>query len=138
MLLDNVKLLKQFADSDDKKFLVPYDETGKRIPERRQDGNNKKVKKLMWLDLNPGSSIKVVNHNIKGADQPSQRHIREETPQGEIKRWNKATMAVELRVKRASMLLGFWWIKAAVEGRTPTIPVVNADQEFEERSTCYA
>jgi hypothetical protein len=59
----------------------------------------------MWLDLNPGSPVKVVGHNIKGAKQPCQQHIGNNAL-GKVIRWNKRTMSVELWVRGSSMLLG--------------------------------
>lgn len=105
----------------ERKFLVPYDQNGKR---------SSSVK--MWLDLNPGTAVKIVGHNIMGAKQPSQRHIGKDAT-GEVKRWNQSTMAVELKVKRATMLLGFWWLEAAMQGKTPTIPVVNTNPDIAVR-----
>jgi hypothetical protein len=97
----------------ERRFLVPYDGTGTR---------SKTVS--MWLDLNAGSLVKVVCHNIKGANQPSHAHVKKGAS-GTVFRWNSTTSAIELRIQGTSFLLGFWWLEAARNGRTPTIPIVN-------------
>jgi len=99
-----------------KKVLIPYDKNG-----------HKTTTSMMWLDLT--KSIKIVNHNIKGAKQPSQRHIT--TAIGEVIQWNDDCMAIELRIQKSSkMLLGYWWLEAAMEGRVSSIPIVNVEPKY--------
>mmetsp|Transcript_12707 Transcript_12707/g.14534 ORF Transcript_12707/g.14534 Transcript_12707/m.14534 type:complete len:160 (-) Transcript_12707:47-526(-) len=99
-----------------KKVLIPYDKNG-----------HKTTTSMMWLDLT--KSIKIVNHNIKGAKQPSQRHIT--TAIGEVIQWNDDCMAIELHIQKSSkMLLGYWWLEAAMEGRVSSIPIVNVEPKY--------
>merc|ERR1712224_324803 len=53
------------TSADERVFVVPYDAHGKLA----------KTKSKMYLDLNIGSSIEIVNHNIEGAGQPSHQSM---------------------------------------------------------------
>merc|ERR1712224_671963 len=107
------------TSADERVFVVPYDAHGKLA----------KTKPKMYLDLNVGSRIEIVNHNIEGAGQPShQSMVRNgKLPRGQISRWNDTTMAIEIGMEpgNRTMLLGYWWIETAIHERTPTIPIVN-------------
>jgi len=110
-----------------RRFLVPYNQHGKLILPSKKTRTTKEKRMMMWLDLTVGAKIKVVNHNIKGAKQPSHRHIVDDQAVGEVIRWSDRAMAVQLNVKNCQMSLGYWWLEVARQGRTPTIPVVNVD-----------
>ena len=121
-----------------RRILVPYDANGKRLPttndeqSQHHQGTGGPCSRMMWLDLRPGASIRIVGHNIEGAQQPSQQVIvHKKNADGQVIRWDPTTQSIQLRVHRASFQLGFWWLDAAQQGRVPTIPIVNCDPEYE-------
>lgn len=117
----------------DRRVLVPYDENGKR---------SKKVR--MWLDLHPGSQVRLnPSHNIQGAKQPVYLHIGARRPhryegevrqngpgRGVVSRWSNKKVGIDLKIEGVHMLLGQWWLDAAIRGGPPSIPIVNVDPEM--------
>ena len=84
-----------------RRVLVQYNAQGKR------SSSSKK----MWLDLSPGSKVKLTKgHNAAGAGQPAYNHMSRITqPEGEVTRWNGQTIGIELRMEGTGMLLGQSW-----------------------------
>ena len=94
----------------------------------------------MWLDLRNGASIKLTSgHNCQGAGQPAYLHIGADKPSGHkkngpgngmvVKRKNNI-VGIELSIEGQSMVLGQWWIDAAIRGGPKTLPVVNINPEM--------
>lgn len=114
------------------RVLVPYDSAG-----------NRSNKFKMWLDLRKGAKVKLTKgHNCQGAGQPAYLHIGSEKPvryhgnlrkngpgHGVVAKWDNNIVGIELLIEGQSMVLGQWWIEAAVRGGPKTLPVVNIDPE---------
>ena len=120
------------AGRPEERALVPYDETGRRISGR-----------LMVLDLRPGQTIRLnPGHNCQGARQPLFLHIGADRRQGRregrqpgpgrgrVEGFCTSKAAWDLRVEGVAMLLGGWWLQAAVRGSLDTIPVININPSY--------
>ena len=109
------------------KVLVPYRKKGKKVH--------------MYLDLSKGQKITLnPNHNCHGAKQPVYLHIGSKEPhvyrgsvrqpgpgEGHVVRYSPKHGGWELQIEGVSMMLGGWWLQAALKGKLDTIPVVNLD-----------
>merc|ERR1711939_277820 len=118
-------------------WLVPYDADGVRV----EDGSRAR----MWLDLTPGSSIRITpGHNIQGAQQPAFMHIGASQDTfyngkcrppaeglGTVVSRDEATASYNLSIEGTFMRLGIWWLTAAARGGPKTLPIVNAEPEFD-------
>ena len=104
--------------------MVPYNDQG--FPADK--------KKVMCLDLNVGAKVQIVNHNIAGAAQPSHQSMiqHSKVPIGQVVGWDDSVMAIKISMqpRRNVMLLGYWWVEAAINGKTPAIPIVNVNPTF--------
>ena len=112
------------------KVLVPYGKNGKR---------SQKVH--MYLDLSKGQKITLnPNHNCQGAKQPVYLHIGSKEPhvyrgsvrqpgpgEGHVVRYSPKHGGWELQIEGVSMMLGGWWLQAALKGKLDTIPIINLD-----------
>ena len=112
------------------KVLVPYSKNGKR---------SQKVN--MYLDLSKGQKIKLnQDHNCQSAKQPVYMHIGSKKPhvyrgsvrqpgpgEGHVVRYSPKQGGWEIQIEGVSMLLGGWWLQAAVRGKLDSIPIVNSD-----------
>jgi len=104
---------------------VPYDRNGRRS-ERVQT----------WWDLRPGAKVRVSQHNnIEGAQQDAYLHI---TPDvcGQVLHRDDSTCSLVMAfggrsTRGASMVMGLWWIDAALRGGVEYLPVVNVDAREE-------
>jgi len=111
------------------RVLVPYDRHGRRSQVAK-----------MWLDLRNGAEIKLTDgHNVQGAKQPAYMHIGADAPckgrkngpgHGTVLRSSRRTCGYELQIEGARMLLGQWWVEAAMRGGPATLPVVNLKPEM--------
>ena len=105
---------------------VPYDRSGRRTRGAR----------LMVLDLRPGQAIRLnPAHNCQGARQPLFLHIGAEgrrEGRGTVVGFSPSKAAWDLKVEGASMLLGGWWLQAAVRGNLETIPVININPSYSD------
>merc|ERR1712038_532021 len=125
-------LLQPSTFKKDPRVLVPYDSEG-----------NRSSKFKMWLDLRKGAKLKLTKgHNCQGAGQPAYLHIGAQKPveyrgkarkigpgHGFVAKYNDKIVGIELIIEEQSMVLGQWWIEAAVRGGPKTLPVVNIDPE---------
>ena len=123
-------LERPFVFTGSRRVVVPYDEDGNRSSTVR-----------MWWDLSVGAKIKLnKNHNIQGAKQPIYMHIGAKRAKtidgvryepgyghGVVKRWSNQKVGIDLHVDRVHMLLGQWWLDAAIRGGPLTIPVINPE-----------
>jgi len=153
-LLDGESTLRLFAETDrvfeelltslkmsmdscpivqipESRVLVPYTRTGKK---------SETIKTC--LDLSKGQRIRLnMDHNCQGAKQPVYMHIGAKEPhvyrgqvrqpgpgEGHVVRYSPKQGGWELQVEGVSMLLGGWWVEAAMRGKVNTIPVVNVEQ----------
>lgn len=121
---------------------VPYDADGRLLEPTDANKNPSK----MWLDLSVGQRVKITpGHNIQGAQQPAYMHIGAEPGTthrykgktrpaaegvGTVIRRCDATSSFVLNIEGSQMLLGIWWLDAAVRGGPRTLPVVNEDPTF--------
>ena len=100
-------------------------------------------------DLSKGQKI-ILNqdHNCQDSRQPVYQHIGARSPhtyrgsvrqpgvgEGQVVRYSPKNCGWELKVDGVSMLLGAWWLEAAERGHLDTIPVINTEPVFVERST---
>ena len=130
--------LRPATFDNEPKVLVPYDATGKL-------SNNVK----MWLDLRNGAKVKLTKgHNCQGAGQPAYLHIGADKPVGYqgvmrnngpghgvvVKRSN-TTVGINLLIEGQSMVLGQWWIEAALRGGPKILPIVNINPEIVNNSS---
>jgi NAD-dependent SIR2 family protein deacetylase/transcription initiation factor IIF auxiliary subunit len=120
---------------NDRRVLVPYDANGKL---------SNKVK--TWLDLRDGAHVKLTQgHNCQGAKQPAYLHIGADEPvayhrvmrkngpgHGKVVKQNNNTVGIELSIEGQIMVLGQWWIEAALRGGPRTLPVVNINPEIHD------
>jgi len=125
-------LLQPSTFKKDPRVLVPYDSEG-----------NRSSKFKMWLDLRKGAKVKLTEgHNCQGAGQPAYLHIGAQKPveyrgktrkngpgHGFVAKYSDKIVGIELIIEEQSMVLGQWWIEAAVRGGPKTLPVVNIDPE---------
>jgi len=117
------------------RVLIPYDRNGQRSQ-----------KEAMYLDLTNNQKIRLnPDHNCQGAKQPGYLHIGSARPvtyrgsvrhpgpgQGRVIRYSQSQCAWQLEVEGVSMLLGGWWLEAAVRGEVASVPVINIDPEVVE------
>ena len=113
-------MLKPATFSHDKRVLVPYEPSGKRSTSTK-----------MWLDLREGALLKLTDgHNCQGSKQQSYKHIGSDKPaHGEVIRYNNTTIGIEIMFEGQTMVLGQWWIDAAIRGGPTFLPVVNVKPE---------
>lgn len=98
------------------KVLVPYDKNGMKSD----------TVKTYW-DLSKGAKIRIgPNNNIRGARQPNDKDITEETVGNVIGRDEK-TCAFTLAFGSTTKKLGLWWLETARRGGVACLPVVNVD-----------
>jgi len=116
----------------DPRVLVPYDAEG-----------NRSNKYKMWLDLRKGTKVKLTKgHNCQGAGQPAYLHIGAQKPvvyrgimrnngpgHGFVAKYDDNIVGIELIIEGQSMVLGQWWIDAAIRGGPLSLPIVNVDPE---------
>merc|ERR1719481_635885 len=110
------------------KALIPYDRNGKLS-----------LTKSMYLDLSDNQKI-ILNpgHNCQGSKQGSLMHIggseairyRDTVQQpgpgyGRVVSYSQAHQGWQLQVEGVPMLLGGWWLEAAVWGALEFVPVIN-------------
>ena len=120
------------AGRPEERVLVPYDGTGRRSRGR-----------LMVLDLRPGQAIRLnPGHNCQGARQPAFLHIGAESREGRregrqpgpgrgrVVGFSHSKAAWDLMVEGVAMVLGGWWLLAAVRGNLETIPVININPAY--------
>ena len=95
----------------------------------------------MYLDLSKGQKITLnPNHNCQGAKQPVYLHIGSKEPhvyrgsvrqpgpgEGHVVRYSPKHGGWKLQIEGVSIMLGGWWLQAALKGKLYTIPVVNLD-----------
>ena len=91
----------------------------------------------MVLDLRPGQAIRLnPAHNCQGARQPLFLHIGAEggrrEGRGTVVGFSSSKEAWDLRVEGANMVLGGWWLQAAVRGNLETIPVININPSYSD------
>ena len=89
------------------------------------------------------SKVKLTKgHNCQGAGQPAYLHIGAQKPveyrgktrkngpgHGFVAKYSNKIVGIELIIEEQLMVLGQWWIEAAVRGGPKTLPVVNIDPE---------
>ena len=123
------------------RLLVPYDKNGLRVA-AAVDGQQSK----MWLDLRPGAAVRITpGHNIQGAKQPAFLHIGGKKARkckgvtrlpgpghGKVTGRDNEAFCYRMQIEGASMLLGLWWLDAAVRGAVDAIPIVNIDPQMEQ------
>ena len=87
---------------------VPYDGRGWR---------STSVTSLM--NLAPGQLVKLhENHNWKGCGQTRGEQMGSGSAEGRVVRYSPSQRAWELEVGGLAMLVGHWWMEAAVRGKT--------------------
>ena len=110
------------------KAKVPYDSSGEPTSSEMTE-----------LCLHPGSGVRLSpQHNCQSAGQPSRAHIgggelvreggrvtRRAIGEGRVVRYCATQRAWELEVEGVKMLLGYWWLEAAVRGALPFLPIIN-------------
>ena len=113
-------MLKPATLSHDKRVLVPYEPSGKRSTITK-----------MWMDLREGALLRLTDgHNCQGSKQQSYKHIGSNKPaHGEVIRYNNTTIGIEIVFEGQTMVLGQWWIDAAIRGGPKFLPVVNLNPE---------
>mmetsp|Transcript_2021 Transcript_2021/g.4559 ORF Transcript_2021/g.4559 Transcript_2021/m.4559 type:complete len:423 (+) Transcript_2021:134-1402(+) len=122
-------LPKQYKFPKDKRFLVPYDSNGD-LYLVSNGGNNKTDNdnsyKMVW-DLSVNAKVRIVNHNVEGAGQPSHKPVLAQNPQlhGRILGWDDESMSIRISMSGSVFRMGYWWIETAIQGRTPNLPLVN-------------
>jgi len=116
---------------------VPYDRRGRRLSaEQEVDQDNWTV-----LDLNEGARVKLTEgHNCQGCRQPQYKHIGALKPTrrqkggpltppgnglGRVVGHDPSTSGIRLSIDNTRMLLGEWWLDAAIRGGPELLPVVN-------------
>ena len=120
---------------------VRYDREG-----RRSDS------KTTVLNLNPGQRVRLSSlHNCQGSAQTKLRHILRPEPElertgrvlsavqrqrravgeGRVVRFSPLQAAWELELEGVKMLLGTWWMNAAINGSVDFLPLVNMDAREE-------
>ena len=114
---------------------VPYDKDGQ-----------KSDTKTTCLNLTPGQKVKLnSNHNCQGSMQAGKLHIQggdhnvekdracqKTSGVGRVMRYSSAQMAWEMEIEGVKMLLGCWWMEAAIKGSLETLPVMNIEQQEQE------
>ena len=118
------------------KALIPYDRNGKLS-----------LTKSMYLDLSDNQKI-ILNpgHNCQGSKQGSLMHIggseairyRNTVQQpgpgyGRVVSYSQAHQGWQLQVEGVPMLLGGWWLEAAVRGALEFVPVINYNPKVVDR-----
>ena len=108
------------------------------------------------LDLSPGSRVRLsATHNCQESGQAKLRHIlrpepelerrgrvlsavqrqRRVTGEGRVVRFSPVQSAWELEVEGVKMLLGTWWMDAAISGTVDFLPLVNIEHKEESIAT---
>jgi len=131
-------LMRPVAFRKENRALVPYDRSGRRLPEGAE--------KLMWLDFSERQKIRICSgHNIQGAMQPHLLHIdgpratrfkgverAPAPPIGCVLRRNESTASFVLQIAGETMSLGIWWLDVAIRGGVDQLPVVNESPKFQD------
>ena len=118
------------------KALIPYDKNGKLS-----------LTKSMYLDLSDNQKIMLnPGHNCQGSKQGAFMHIggseairyRDRVRQpgpgyGKVVSYSKAQQGWQLQVEGVPMLLGGWWLEAAVRGALEYVPVINFDPKVVDK-----
>ena len=108
--------------------------------------------KTTLLNLNPGQRIRLSHaHNCQGSAQLKLRHILRPEPElekagrvlsavqrqrrvvgeGRVVRFSPVQAAWELELEGVKMLLGTWWMNAAINCSVDFLPLVNIDAKEE-------
>ena len=113
--------------------LIPYDGEGSRLM-GSEGANGGSV-----LRLAPGEAVRLSRqHNCRAAGQASRQHIgvgemvregsrvvQRARGDGRVVRYCATQRAWELEIEGVKMLLGYWWLEAAVRGGVNALPVFN-------------
>ena len=108
--------------------------------------------KTTVLDLSPGQRIRLAaSHNCQESGQAKLRHILRPEPElarggrvlsavqrtrrvvgeGRVVKFSPVQSAWQLEVEGVNMLLGTWWLQAAIHGTLEILPLVNIDPKEE-------
>ena len=106
--------------------------------------------KTTLLNLQPGQRVRLSPaHNCQGSGQAKLRHILRPEPErtgrvlsavqrqrrvvgeGRVVRFSPLQAAWELELEGVKMLLGSWWMNAAIKGSVDFLPLVNIDAREE-------
>ena len=148
--IDSLATIRIFADSDivmsrlAKMLDVPLAEPKLRgrmsVSKVAYDASGEPTSSEMTeLCLHPGSGVRLSpQHNCQSAGQPSRAHIgggelvreggrvtRRAIGEGRVVRYCATQRAWELEVEGVKMLLGYWWLEAAVRGALSFLPIIN-------------
>mmetsp|Transcript_22416 Transcript_22416/g.51656 ORF Transcript_22416/g.51656 Transcript_22416/m.51656 type:complete len:458 (+) Transcript_22416:59-1432(+) len=114
-----------------RRVLVPYDRRGRRL-----DATDSRTP-YMWWDLSVGAKVRLTqSHNLHGSHQPHYKCISSiPNPGGIVTKWRdddfSQSIAISLEDGAVSVLLGQWWLDAAVRGGPSQLPLVNVTPKFQ-------
>ena len=116
-----------------------------------KEGVKSQIKTIV-LDLSAGQRVRIsATHNCQGCGQKRLRHILRPEPEiqtkgrvlsavqrqrrpigeGRIMRFSSVQSAWEMEIEGVKMLLGSWWMEAAIRGQVDILPLVNINHQEE-------